>query len=491
MYYEYFGLNQPPYKITPDTDLFYSGGERGAILDALVYAVTNGDAIIKVVGEVGSGKTMLCRMLEVRLPRQVEIVYIANPSLSPDNILQVVAHELRVVDSPTCSKLDAMQKLQEHLTRRHAEGRQVVVFVEEAQCMPLATLEEIRLLSNLETSHGKLMQLVLFGQPELDDNLAERSIRQLRERITHSFMLERLEAEEVREYISFRLWITGYRGPELFDRRVTRKITRAAGGLIRRINILADKALLAAYADGAGRVHTKHVRNAVSDCEFGPRPLLGGWRSAAMLAGVGLLSAGITWELMRPGGETMQTTRQTAEETVPTAPLASVPSSTTDDTATQGLTVAGSTGIGAIAGGGSGAAPPADSGAAPPADSGGDLRSWLQRSRGWLRSDSARGFSIQLLTVDRDRHSAERLADFVANLPSNLDFANFFIYETEVDGRPVFAVLYNSYPDLRTANAAVNALPKPLRRWQPFVRTVSRIRQDIDKPKSTGRSSNG
>ncbi len=485
MYLQHFQLDQPPFRITPDTRLFFSGAKRGAVLDALIYAILNGEGIIKVVGEVGSGKTMLCRMLEVRLPRQVEIVYIANPSLSPDNILQVVAHELHVVDSPTCSKLAAMQKLQEHLTRRHAEGRQVVVFVEEAQCMPLATLEEIRLLSNLETSHGKLMQLVLFGQPELDDNLAERSIRQLRERITHSFMLEPLDAEEVREYINFRLWITGYRGPELFDRRVTRQITRAAGGLIRRINILADKALLAAYADSAVRVYPKHVRNATSDCEFGPRPLLGGWRSAAALAGIGLLGAAIAWQLSQPAVETAQKPRQLAERAAPAAPQASA-SERTEDIATQRLAVAGSGGMGAIAGGGGGGT----------AHTGGDLRGWLQRSRGWLRSDSAQSFSIQLLTVDRDRNSADRLADFVADLPSNLDFANFFIYETEVDGRPVFAVLYNSYPDLRTANAAVDALPAALRRWQPFVRTVNRIRQDLDGATSGSRpaatpSSNG
>jgi hypothetical protein len=149
MYLDHFGLERPPFKITPDPRLFFSGGKRGSVLDALVYAITTGEGIVKVVGEVGSGKTMLCRMLETRLPANVEIVYIANPSLSPANILQVVAFELNL-QTREADRLQAMQTLQNWLLEQHADGRQVVVFIEEAQGMPLETLEEIRLLSNLE-----------------------------------------------------------------------------------------------------------------------------------------------------------------------------------------------------------------------------------------------------------------------------------------------------------------------------------------------------
>ena len=173
MYQEHFGLERPPFKITPDTSLFFEGNQRGAALDALMYAIRSGEGIIKVVGEVGSGKTMLCRMLEVRLSDDVDVIYIANPSLSPDNILHVIAHEMHLDVSNEMSKVDVMQKIQSYLLEKHAANRQVVLFVEEAQSMPIETLEEIRLLSNLETDEHKLLQMVLFGQPELDEKLAQ------------------------------------------------------------------------------------------------------------------------------------------------------------------------------------------------------------------------------------------------------------------------------------------------------------------------------
>ena len=162
MYLEHFGLKRQPFKITPDTSLFFKGSKRGAALEALKYAVISGEGIIKVVGEVGSGKTMLCRMLEVELPDNIEVVYIANPSLSPENILHVIAFELHLDINNQTNKLEVMQKLQEYLVDKHSKGKQVVVFVEEAQSMPLETLEEIRLLSNLETSQHKLLQMILL-----------------------------------------------------------------------------------------------------------------------------------------------------------------------------------------------------------------------------------------------------------------------------------------------------------------------------------------
>jgi type II secretory pathway predicted ATPase ExeA len=189
MYYDHFGLKEPPFKITPNTEVFYTGGNRGAVLDALLYAILNGEGIIKVVGEVGSGKTMLCRMLQTILPDRIESIYLANPSVAPEDVLHAIAFELQLKLPKNADRLKVMQVLQNHLLARHAAGKQVVIFVEEAQGMPLATLEEIRLLSNLETKHDKLLQIVLFGQPELDENLNQSNIRQLRERITHSFNL--------------------------------------------------------------------------------------------------------------------------------------------------------------------------------------------------------------------------------------------------------------------------------------------------------------
>tara|TARA_R110002073_G_scaffold61674_1_gene155088 strand:+ start:23981 stop:25444 length:1464 start_codon:yes stop_codon:yes gene_type:complete len=268
MYYDYFNLKQPPFKITPDTSLFFPGGDRGAILDALIYAIVSGEGIVKLVGEVGSGKTTLCRMLEKELPKNIEIVYLANPSLSPDNILHAIAFELHLKVRPDDTRLKVMNSLQNYLLERHAENKQIVVFVEEAQSMPIATLEEIRLLSNLETAQNKLLQIVIFGQPELDVMISKQEIRQLKERITYSFYLSPLKPVEVKDYINSRLRACGYRSVELFNEKALKTIFKYSGGLLRRINILADKSLLACYAANANNVTKKHVELAARETEF-------------------------------------------------------------------------------------------------------------------------------------------------------------------------------------------------------------------------------
>ncbi|KPK17563.1 MAG: hypothetical protein AMJ67_12905 [Betaproteobacteria bacterium SG8_41] len=272
MYYSHFGLNQPPFKITPNTEFFFSGSNRGPVLEALIYAISQGEGIVKVTGEVGSGKTMLCHMLQARLPAHIENVYIANPSVSPEEILHAIAFELQLGVPRDASRLEVMHALQDYLLKRHAERKRVVVFVEESQSMPLASLEEIRLLSNLETKNDKLLQIVLFGQPELDENLRQTHIRQLRERITHSFRLEPLSLAETREYLMFRMRAAGYHGPELFSDPVVKAIARAAQGLTRRVNLIADKALLAAFSENTHTIKRKHVEAAVRDSEFSAAP---------------------------------------------------------------------------------------------------------------------------------------------------------------------------------------------------------------------------
>jgi MSHA biogenesis protein MshM len=294
MYEAFFGLKRPPFKITPDTSLFFGGGKRGDILSALVYAVHRGEGIIKVVGEVGSGKTMMCRMLQKELPKSVEIIYIANPSVSAEDILFVIAHELELpIPEQTTrqtSKHEVIHMLQDYLLQRHMENKQVVLFIEEAQGMPLDTLEEIRLLSNLETDQNKLLQIILFGQPELDENLALKSIRQLRERITHTFQLLPLSNEEIYRYINFRMREVGYTGPELISKDIAKKIQRYSGGLLRRINIVADKTLLSAFAESTHNLTTRHVMAAVNDSGFKPHKNNNnnGWLATALLVTVAL-----------------------------------------------------------------------------------------------------------------------------------------------------------------------------------------------------------
>lgn len=270
MYLSYFGLRRPPFRITPDPDFFFPGGNRGAVLEALRYAVTEGEGIVKVVGEVGSGKTMLLRMLARELPDSCTLAYLANPNLSPDEIVRALAHELGLDVPGGLARTSLMLELNEYLLGEYRSGRRVVLFVEEAQNTPLETLEEIRLLSNLETSRDKLLQIVLFGQPELDEKIHSHAMRQLAERITHGFDLPPLTAREVGDYLTARLHASGYRGNGLFTPRAVRAITGYSRGLLRRINVLADKALLAAFAATAKGVTAKHVRQAAADSEFGP-----------------------------------------------------------------------------------------------------------------------------------------------------------------------------------------------------------------------------
>ncbi|HEX4779610.1 MAG TPA: AAA family ATPase, partial [Usitatibacter sp.] len=267
MYLGHFGLREPPFRITPHTEFFFSGANRGATLEALLYAITAGEGLVKVTGEVGSGKTMLCRVLMERLPQTVETLYLAVPSLTRDEMLAAIGEELGI-ETTGANTTKLIRLLQGKLIEVHAAGRQVVALIDEAHAMPLATLEEVRLLSNLETGTEKLLQLVLFGQPELDQHLALPNMRQLKERITHAFTLAPLPPREIRDYVNFRLRAAGYHGPDLFDDEVLAIIADASEGLTRRINIYADKALLAAFAAGTHTVTADHARAAVNDTQI-------------------------------------------------------------------------------------------------------------------------------------------------------------------------------------------------------------------------------
>src|SRR5438067_13433829 len=310
LYLEHFGLHEPPFRITPHTDFFFDGAERGATLEALAYAVMHDEGIVKVSGEVGSGKTMLCRMLMERLPREAETIYLATPSLARDEILHAIADELKL-ELPERRTL-ALRELQEHLIRLYGAGRRVIILIDEAHVMPEDTLEQVRLLSNLKSSRHKLLQIVLFGQPELDATLAKPSLRQLRDRVTHSFRMRPLAAAEVAKYLDFRMRAAGYRGPEVFAPRAARALARASAGLTRRINILADQSLLCAYSEGTHAIHEAHVRAAIADSEFAQTPIRRVLRPLPLLA-VGLalgvmLGAALHWgiaarEAVPPGAQ--------------------------------------------------------------------------------------------------------------------------------------------------------------------------------------------
>ncbi|XVK49320.1 AAA family ATPase [Jeongeupia wiesaeckerbachi] len=217
-------------------------------------------------------------MLLEQLAGDADLVFMPHPLLERDEILDAIAAELGV---PTGAGHAGarVQALQLALIERFGRGRRVVVVVDEAHAMPVQSLETIRLLSNLDHGHDKLLQIVLFGQPELDQRLKNYELRQLSERITHAFALQPLCRAELSAYLEFRLRAAGYRGPQPFSPAALRQIAGAAEGLVRRANVLADKALLAAYADGEHAVTRRHARAAVADCGYRragmPRRLLG------------------------------------------------------------------------------------------------------------------------------------------------------------------------------------------------------------------------
>ncbi len=292
MYLEHFGLNEPPFRITPVTVFFFSGANRGEILDALIYSLSEAEGIIKVSGEVGSGKTMLCRMLLEKLPGHIETIYLANPSLSREEMLYAIADALGLrIDGERIGII--MQNIQNRLEEKIREGKRIVVLVDEAHAMPLDTLEELRLLYNLQLGDSKLLQIILFGQPELNAKLDQPNMRQLKDRIVHHFHMQPLSRNALENYLMFRLRTAGYHGPSIFSTPALKLIAGASSGLMRRVNVLADKSLLAAFVEDTHNIEARHVQAAMRDSELKPartlpdkKLLAGGAVAALLLAGL-------------------------------------------------------------------------------------------------------------------------------------------------------------------------------------------------------------
>ncbi len=269
MYTEYYGLRELPFGITPDTDYYFANASQQEALNTLLVAIRMGEGFLKVTGEVGTGKTLLCRKLLGALARDPAFAtaYLPNPYLEPGTLMRALAEEMSLQVPRGESEHTLMRRLTQHLIGVHASGRRLVLCLDEAQAMPDATLEALRLISNLETEKRKLIQIVLFGQPELDERLARHQVRQLRQRIAFSCALAPFSAEDTRHYVSHRLAVAGYTGTPLFTRPAIRVLYRASRGIPRLVNILAHKALMAAYGEGAHTVRRRHVLHARNDTE--------------------------------------------------------------------------------------------------------------------------------------------------------------------------------------------------------------------------------
>lgn len=266
MYLGHFGLTEYPFGITPDTSFVYSATSHQEALNTLLVATESGEGFIKITGEVGTGKTLLCRRFIAQLERSgAAIAYIPNPQLEPRTLLLAIAEELRIKMEPLDFQFHLVNTLNAALLELARAGRRVVVCLDEAQAIPSESLEHLRLLSNLETEKSKLMQIIFFGQPELDDKLSDPAVRQLRQRIAFEYRLHGLSREEARQYLAHRVRVAGYRGGDLFTRGAVRRLHKASRGTPRVINILAHKSLLSAFGDGSSEVKGRHVLAAARD----------------------------------------------------------------------------------------------------------------------------------------------------------------------------------------------------------------------------------
>ena len=267
MYLGHFGLAELPFGITPDTQFAYAGRAHQEALNTLLLAIRSGEGFVKITGEVGTGKTLLCRRLLAALGDDCLAAYIPNPQIDPKALLVELAEELAAPAGEGRTVVHVVRRINDRLLDLADRGKTAVLCIDEAQSMPMLTLETLRLISNLETEKRKLIQIVLFGQPELDEKLKDPRVRQLRQRIVFHYRLPGLRREEVDAYVAHRLQVAGYRGAGLFTGQARAALHRHSEGIPRLVNILANKALLAAFGAGEERVRWRHVRAAARDTE--------------------------------------------------------------------------------------------------------------------------------------------------------------------------------------------------------------------------------
>ena len=297
MYREHFGLKELPFGITPDTSFFYACSRYQEALNTLLVAVRAGEGFIKITGEVGTGKTMLCRTFLSSLRDEFFTAYIPNPYLEPRTLMLALAEELEIPQDKDVDQYHLLKAINFRLLDLAREGRRALLCLDEVQAMPIETLEALRLLTNLETEKQKLLQIVLFGQPELDRKLQQDAVRQLSQRITFHYHLGALEKNELPHYLAHRLQVAGYKGGQLFGKAAERALFEASGGVPRMVNILGHKALLMAYGEGEREITARHVKGAATDTQAARRPKFAarGWLLLSLLASMVAAGGLLIW----------------------------------------------------------------------------------------------------------------------------------------------------------------------------------------------------
>lgn len=272
MYTSFFGLNEKPFTITPDPRYLYMSERHGEGLAHLVYGVTESGGFIQLTGEIGTGKTTLVRTLLGQIPAEVDIALILNPELTAVEFLTAICEELGIpLPDEKGSAKALVDALNRHLLDAHARGRRTILLVDEAQNLDDDVLEQLRLLTNLETAKQKLLQIILIAQPELREKLSQNNLRQLSQRVTGRYHLEPLSREESDKYIDHRLRVAGAL-TEIFDRRARREVFKLSGGVPRVMNVICDRALLGAYTRESRTVNKRLVRRAATEVSGQPLP---------------------------------------------------------------------------------------------------------------------------------------------------------------------------------------------------------------------------
>jgi general secretion pathway protein A len=291
MYAGFFGLKQEPFSIAPDPRLLFMSERHREALAHLLYGVRGGGGFVLLTGEIGTGKTTVCRSFLEQVPQNVNLAYIFNPKLTVLELLETVCHEFRIEGprqggAPLTVK-EYLDPLNRFLLEAHAAGRNNVLVIDEAQNLSADVLEQLRLLTNLETSERKLLQIILIGQPELRDMLARPDLEQLGQRVIARYHLQALTEPETAQYVRHRMEVCGLERPLPFDRRALRRVHALAGGVPRRINLLCDRALLGAFANAQGSVNRRIVDQAAAEV-FDARPQAARWPRPALVLGLGL-----------------------------------------------------------------------------------------------------------------------------------------------------------------------------------------------------------